>query len=85
MNKVSRPIYYDFISGDPEDTHLRIVEKDILIPNMIKKKANTTWCEEANKGAVSLLPVLRMTCFSFLCFATKVVKAAQYSTLNKPQ
>lgn len=32
--------------GDPEDTTLRKVEKEILIPNMIKKKAKIDYCKE---------------------------------------
>ena len=36
-------------SGDPNDTFLRKVESTILIPNMIKKKANATWCQKLNE------------------------------------
>lgn len=41
--------YIFLILGDPDDTFLRKVETTILIPNMMKKSANKTWCKALNE------------------------------------
>lgn len=46
-----------YVVGDPEDRTMRVVERTILIPNQMKKKANATTCKEANE---SKFPVIIM-------------------------
>lgn len=37
-------------AGDPEDKTLRKVEKEIMIPQIMKKKIKENYCHLANQG-----------------------------------
>lgn len=55
--------------GDPDDQFLRRVESTILIPNMIKKKANATWCQVVNEQFFKCAEQYGMWRMSYKCRA----------------
>lgn len=48
-----------YFTGDPDDKHLRNVEKDVLIPQLMRDKAKQEKCVEevAGKSRVLLLRI----------------------------
>ena len=43
---------YIELLGDPDDRHLRVVEKDVVIPKRMKERANKEKCADLVKGKI---------------------------------
>ena len=43
-------VYFMFISGDPNDKSLRKVEKDVLVPKLMRERTKSEKCVNEVKG-----------------------------------